>query len=63
MVFEGAASLANGAAASVVLGQSDFTSSTRASTATGMNVPSWVTLDLLGRVYVADENNHRMVRY
>jgi DNA-binding beta-propeller fold protein YncE len=61
--FDGAAAKANGAAADGVLGQSDFTSNAQATTASGMYFPTGVAVDSAGRLWVADTNNHRVLRF
>jgi len=59
--FDNAASKPNGASADGVLGQANFTSNTLATTATGMNWPGGVTLDSVGRLYVSDALNNRIL--
>lgn len=59
--FDNAASKVNGANADAVLGQSDFTSNTAATTQTGMNAPEGVLVDNEGRLYVSDPLNHRIL--
>ena len=61
--FDGAASRAHGAAADGVLGQSDFTSDAFATTASGMNTPEGMAVDSAGRLWVADQNNRRVLRF
>ncbi|MCU0494071.1 MAG: NHL repeat-containing protein, partial [Chloroflexaceae bacterium] len=61
--FEGAAALPNGAAASGVLGQPDFTSATPATSQNGMRDPLGVLADGAGRLWVADSSNHRVLRF
>jgi DNA-binding beta-propeller fold protein YncE len=61
--FDGAATKPNGAAADGVLGQSDFTSNTFATTASALNYPTGVAVDSAGRLWVADTNNHRVLRF
>ena len=53
---------ANGAAADVVLGQSDFQSATASTDATGMRAPNGVFLDGQ-QLFVADTLNHRVLIY
>ncbi len=50
-----------GMAASVVLGQPDFTSSAGATTASGFYYPSDVSADPAGNIYVSDEENSRVL--
>ncbi len=61
--FGSASSLLSGAAAEGVLGQAAFTTSAAAATATGMNAPWDVAMDSGGRLWVADYNNHRVLRF
>jgi sugar lactone lactonase YvrE len=53
----------NGQAASVVLGEADFTHRVAATTATGMNLPTGVVADSSGNVWVADRNNNRVLEF
>jgi sugar lactone lactonase YvrE len=55
-----AASKPNGANADGVLGQATFTSTGFGSSATAVNLPAGVAVDLSGRLYVADRNNSRL---
>jgi DNA-binding beta-propeller fold protein YncE/fibronectin type 3 domain-containing protein len=61
--FANAASLPNGAIASVVLGQVDFTTSGLAKTQNGMNYPFGVAVDASGNLYVADTYNNRILKF
>jgi sugar lactone lactonase YvrE len=61
--FDSAATKANGAAANGVLGQTTFTTSTYAKTQAGLGEPRGVAVDLLGRLFVTDEGNTRIVVY
>lgn len=61
--FDNAASLANGAAAGGVLGQSGFTTKTTALTATGLNEPIQVYASTSGGLWVADAVNIRVLLY
>lgn len=61
--FDNAASKANGANADGVLGQPNFTSSTSATTQSGMNYPLGVFVDSGGRMWVADSGNSRILRF
>jgi DNA-binding beta-propeller fold protein YncE len=59
-----ALTVTDGMAASLVLGQPDFTSNTQATTQTGMNAPHGVAVDpTTGKVFVADTNDNRVLRY
>lgn len=53
----------NGESASLVLGQSSFTTSVGATTQSGLWTPSAVTFDAAGNLWVADINNHRVVEF
>jgi len=54
----------NGQAASYVIGQPGFGSNTAALTSTGLSVPYSMTVDpATGKVFVADRNNNRVLRY
>ncbi len=62
--YASAASLANGTAAEAVLGQPDFTTSVSASVSSqSMSRPSAVFVDRLGRLWVADRSNGRVLRF
>ena len=61
--FDNAATKTNGANADGVLGQADFTSSGSATTQAGMNAPYGVTVDSNGTLWVADNDNHRVLRF
>ncbi len=49
--------------ASAVLGQPDFSSGMRATSQTGMNEPGALAVDASGRLYVADGQNYRVLRF
>jgi hypothetical protein len=54
----------NGQAASGVIGQSNFTSSVAATSATGLYNPSMAIIDTAtGKVYVCDQGNNRVLRF
>jgi hypothetical protein len=59
--FDNAAALSNGAAASGVLGQSDFVSSTPGTSATRMRNPTSVAVDASGNLYVGERGNSRVL--
>ena len=61
--FDSASSLASGANANGVLGQPNFTSSSAATTQSGMSFPSGVFCDASGRLWVADTQNSRVLRF
>ena len=59
-----AAAFTNGQPASLVLGQSNFTSSGYATTANGMFIPQSVAIDpVSGKVFIADGDNNRVLRF
>ena len=59
-----ARAVVNGQAATLVLGQPDFTTATAAATATGMNTPLGVAVDpTTDKVFVADRSNNRVLRF
>lgn len=53
----------NGQAATIVLGQSNFTSRVAACTQSGMNNPHGLVVDNSGNVWVADASNNRVLKY
>jgi sugar lactone lactonase YvrE len=55
--------LTNGAPAEAVFGQPDFMTRSSAATRSGMNLPGGVTIDSGGRLWVADHNNNRVLRF
>jgi hypothetical protein len=57
--FDNPVAAANGQAANGVLGQADFTHGSLGTTQSTMNLPSDVSMDGAGRLYVADINNMR----
>ncbi len=61
--FASSAALVNGAPAESVFGQPDFTTSTPATTNSGMNGPQGVAMDSAGRLWVADTDNNRVLRF
>ena len=61
--FNGAATLPNGAAASGVLGQPNFTTAVNITSATGLSFAHGLFMTSAGRLYVADILNHRVVAY
>lgn len=63
LAFQNAASLANGANASFVLGQPDFTDVTNRTTRDGMNGPRGIAVDADGNLFVADAFNDRVLRF
>lgn len=63
LLFAAAATLANGANASLVLGQGNFTNLSAATSQSRMSSPNSLVLDGAGNLYVADRGNHRVLRY
>ena len=61
--FDDAAKKANGAAANGVLGQPDLMTNTFNKTQNGLGEPRGVAMDGLGRLFVADEGNTRIMVY
>jgi DNA-binding beta-propeller fold protein YncE len=61
--FESAASKADGANADGVLGQLDFISNAAATAQNGMRGPAGLHVDLNGRLWVAERNNNRLLRF
>ena len=55
--------LSNGQAASLVLGQSNFISNNTAATPTEENIPNALAFDDSGNLWVADQNNNRVLEY
>jgi sugar lactone lactonase YvrE len=62
-VLEYTAPFASGEAASVVIGEPDFTSSSSATTAAGLNQPEALAFDSSGNLWVADALNSRVLEY
>jgi DNA-binding beta-propeller fold protein YncE len=61
--FDSAATKANGASASGVIGQTDFVTAIAARTQSGIEGPRGVFVDGLGKLYVSDEGNNRITIY
>ncbi len=61
--FDAAATLGDGAPATAVLGQPDFDTGTEGTTNLAMYGPAAVLLDPAGRLWVADQANHRVLRF
>ncbi|MBX3717873.1 MAG: hypothetical protein KF738_17885, partial [Burkholderiales bacterium] len=53
----------NGMAADLVIGQQDFLSSTAGTTGTTLDGPVGIALDPAGSLLVADQSNHRVLRF
>jgi sugar lactone lactonase YvrE len=54
---------ANGMAASLVIGQTDFVSSGSATTASGLTKPTGITFDRAGNLWIGDSLNSRVLQY
>ncbi|HYF02644.1 MAG TPA: NHL repeat-containing protein, partial [Patescibacteria group bacterium] len=63
VIYNNAASKSNGANADNVLGQSNFTSSSAATTQSGMNNPYGVAITPDGKLFVADAVNNRVTMF
>lgn len=59
--FDNAAGLANGSAANGVLGQTDFVTSTSGLSQSKFDGPRGMFMDGMGRLYVGDEGNSRII--
>ena len=55
--------LTSGAAAEVVLGQPNFTSSAATTTQSGLDYPKSIFVDASEHLWVADEDNNRVIRF
>jgi sugar lactone lactonase YvrE len=62
-VLEFTAPFSNGQAASLVIGQSNFTGSSPSSTANGLFEPLGIGFDSKGDLWVVDSANHRVLEY
>ena len=62
-VVEYSAPFSNGEAASLVLGQPDFTTNASATSATGEYLPVGLAFDSYGNLWVADLGNNRILEY
>lgn len=64
MRYANASTLSSGAAAARVLGQANFTTCTQAATDQAhFNAPYGLYVDTGGRLWLADRNNHRVLRF
>ncbi len=61
--FSSAAAMTSGAAAEAVLGQIDFESKSSGNSQFKMNNPGAIVIDTGGRLWVADRNNNRVLRF
>ncbi len=62
-ILEFKAPFTTGEAASVVIGQSDFSASASATTATGLSQPEGIAFDSAGNLWVADALNSRVLMF
>jgi len=62
-ILEYKAPFTTGEAASVVIGQSSFTTLAPATTSTGLNTPNGLAFDPGGNLWVADSSNDRVLEY
>lgn len=63
VAFTNAITAQTGAAMSIVLGQTDFDTSTAGLSASSLNQPRGLAFDMGGNLYVADSGNHRVLRF
>jgi sugar lactone lactonase YvrE len=61
--FPNAATLANGAAATGVLGQPDFVTNSSGTTQSKLSTPRGIFLTPVGELWVTDDNNNRILRF
>ncbi len=61
--YDSAATLGDGAPATAVLGQPGFDTGVAATTSVGMTGPAAVLLDPTGRLWVAEQENNRVLRF
>jgi sugar lactone lactonase YvrE len=61
--FANVSALGNGAAASAVIGQPNFTTGSAATSSVKMDRPFGVTIDAGGRLWVAEFDNNRILRF
>jgi hypothetical protein len=61
--FDNASSIASGANADAVLGQTDFTTSSSDTTQNKFNKPTGIHIDPSGTLWVAEMSNHRILRF
>jgi secreted PhoX family phosphatase len=62
-VLEYLAPITTGEAASVVIGQTSFTTNTFGTTATGLGTPFGISFDPAGNLWVTDASNNRVLKY
>lgn len=63
LMFQGAATLSNGAPADLVIGQADFVSNSSGTTAAKLNNPFGVFVDANDNLWIGDSSNHRVLKY
>lgn len=63
VAFANAATAATGSTMAIVLGQQNFTDSSPALSQTRLDGPRAIVIDGAGNLYVADRNNHRVLRF
>ncbi len=61
--FANVFSLVTNAGAEAVIGQTNFSSSTNATSQTGLDMPNGITVDRFGRLWVADTGNNRVLMW
>lgn len=61
--YANVATLANGAAAEAVIGQTSYTTTAPGATASTLHSPRGLHVDAAGRLWVADSDNHRVLMY
>ena len=63
MIFLYGSGFTNGMNASIVLGQTGFTTSTTGTTASTFNTPAYLIFDKAGNLYVSDNRNNRVQKF
>ncbi len=63
LVFKPNPTFSNGMNAAIVIGQSNFTSATAATTQSGLSSPDGLGFDKLGNLFVSDQFNNRVMEY
>lgn len=53
----------SGMAASLVIGQSSFTTNTPATSQSGLNLPQSLSFDAAGNLWISDQHNNRVLRF
>jgi sugar lactone lactonase YvrE len=61
--FANSSSLTDGANAEAVIGQANYTATVQGTTATNLRYPNGIDVDHLGRLWVADFENNRVLMY